>query len=197
MNRSSHCDRLPGMKGAAATAPATISASSRGVAQPGSATALGAVGRTFESSHPDHSLTPEPRMKRLLVAPCSAAFVALLIATAILPAAAQAQDPAASAPADARARAVQRSLPVQSPAIGAVDKAQTPGDLRPERRVSPQIAVPLTPEGRVIRGRSQDARVKPAQGGIDDRAARCRAMKTAAERNECAAALKSSESPGK
>ena len=32
---------------------------SRGVAQPGSATALGAVGREFESLHPDHFFTYE------------------------------------------------------------------------------------------------------------------------------------------
>jgi hypothetical protein len=124
-------------------------------------------------------------MRRLLVV---MAIVVLGVPPAL------AQDPAASAPADAKSRAVQRALPVQSPAIGAVDNAQAPGDVRPERRVSPQIAVPLTPEGRIIRGRNQDARVKPAQGGIDDRAARCRAMKTAAERAACTDNLKDSQS---
>jgi len=127
-------------------------------------------------------------MRRLLV-------VMALMAAAAAPV--SGEEPAASAPADAKSRAVQRALPVQSPAIGAVDKAQAPGDLRPERRVSPQIAVPLTPEGRVIRGRSQDARVKPAQGGIDDRAARCRAMKTATERQECETRLKESQATAK
>ena len=38
--------------------PATTIGSVRGVAQPGSATALGAVGRMFESSHPDHLHLP-------------------------------------------------------------------------------------------------------------------------------------------
>jgi hypothetical protein len=33
-----------------------VSEDSRGVAQPGSATALGAVGREFESLHPDQNL---------------------------------------------------------------------------------------------------------------------------------------------
>ena len=35
---------------------AFVSGDSRGVAQPGSATALGAVGREFESLHPDQFL---------------------------------------------------------------------------------------------------------------------------------------------
>lgn len=38
----------------AARAPATTIRADRGVAQPGSATALGAVGRGFKSSRPDH-----------------------------------------------------------------------------------------------------------------------------------------------
>ena len=105
-----------------------------------------------------------------------------------------AQDTAASAPADAHSKAVQRALPVESRAIGATEGAQAPGDVHPERRVRPQIAVPLTPSGRIIRGRGQDARVKPAGGGIDDRAARCRALQTQAERDTCQSALKEGES---
>ena len=129
-------------------------------------------------------------------------LVALVLSLAWAGHAAAEDRPAASAPADAKptdakSRAAQRALPVESPAISAVEKTQVPGDIRPERRVSPQLAVPLTPEGRVVRGRSQDARVRPAAGGIDDRAARCRAKATQAEREACERELKGKEPAGK
>lgn len=65
-----------------------------------------------------------------------------------------------------------------SPTVRAAEGARTPGELRPEQPVVPQIAVPLR----------RDAKADDAgavAGAVDDRAARCRALETKAQRQAC------------
>ncbi|MEO7245294.1 MAG: hypothetical protein ABIX12_09125 [Rubrivivax sp.] len=94
---------------------------------------------------------------------------------------------AASAPTPARAPGARPALPERSPAVKAADDAEQPGKVRPRHPVVPQIAVPLR--------RGADAPAASASSampasrppdGVDDRAARCLAMKTPAERAQCA-----------
>lgn len=70
------------------------------------------------------------------------------------------------------------------------DSATAPGELRPERRVTPQISVPLgrrTPSDDDAEKRPQPARAKPlpASGKIDDAAARCEAQRGEQVRAKC------------
>ena len=103
--------------------------------------------------------------------------------------------PAASAPGAANAASAPRaSKPdprLRSPQESR-DSATVPGDLRPERQVTPQISVPL--------GKSPPAALKlPARnvprgsaaptGGIDDAAARCEAQAAESARADCRAKL--------
>jgi len=100
------------------------------------------------------------------------------------------------------AAVAQTSVPVPSPAASASpaakpeqrnltpaelrDSATEPGDLRPDRRVTPQVNIPI----------SKNAPPKPAfvpatrgktgpSGGIDDAAARCSALADATAREQC------------
>jgi hypothetical protein len=68
------------------------------------------------------------------------------------------------------------------------DSASPPGDLRPERPVTPQVSIPLgktpparaKPESRVVRpGKAAST------GGIDDAAARCEAQSDEQARAKC------------
>jgi len=68
------------------------------------------------------------------------------------------------------------------------DSATAPGDLRPERRVTPQITIPLNNAGQVPAKSvlTPPPRAKPApSGGIDDAAARCAALADAQAREQC------------
>lgn len=98
------------------------------------------------------------------------------------PGAASAPAPIASAPLGPRLR---------SPAETG-KRAQTPGDLRPERPVTPQISIPFgkkaaptTPgETRIVRpGNPTTA------GGVDDAAARCESQADLQDRAACRARL--------
>ena len=69
------------------------------------------------------------------------------------------------------------------------DSATAPGDLRPERRVTPQVTLPLTQAGKAVPAKSvltPPLRANPApSGGIDDAAARCGALVDAQARDQC------------
>ena len=67
-----------------------------------------------------------------------------------------------------------------NPVVRASENAEMPGDLRPEKRPAPQIAIPLKGKARGGSGAS----VAPGSA-IDDDAARCLAKKTKRERAEC------------
>jgi len=72
------------------------------------------------------------------------------------------------------------------------DSATAPGDLRPERRVTPQISIPLNKSGQVPAKSlvTPPPRAKPApSGGIEDAAARCAALADAKARDDCRAKL--------
>ena len=102
-------------------------------------------------------------------------------------AAAQAQ-PArpATAPRPVASAASQPDAVTKSPATRAAEAARTPGDLRPEHPVVPQVAVPL-------RRDAQPSKTAPGATGVgkvDDSAARCRAAETAADRKACEAKRK-------
>ena len=72
----------------------------------------------------------------------------------------------------------------------AADQASPPGELRPERPVTPQLSIPLgrTPPaaapgpGRSVR---RDAAATPASGGVDDAAARCESLEGSKQRSAC------------
>lgn len=68
------------------------------------------------------------------------------------------------------------------------DSATAPGDLRPERPVTPQVTIPLNKAGQVPAKPvlNPPPRAKPApSGGIEDAAARCGALADAKERDQC------------
>lgn len=67
-----------------------------------------------------------------------------------------------------------------SPPVRASENAEMPGDLRPEKRPAPQIAIPL--KGKARTGSEETAGTGSA---IDDGAARCLAKKTKRERAQC------------
>jgi hypothetical protein len=99
----------------------------------------------------------------LLVAFCSAAV-------AVEPSAHKRVGKPAPAASAASGAQPQQRLPSTSPAVRASEESQVPGDLRPENRVVPQVAIPLRRD-RV--GRSSDAASAGKSGGqIDDSAAR-------------------------
>jgi hypothetical protein len=100
--------------------------------------------------------------------------------------------PPARAPGAAASAASQPVNAARTAAKAAQD-AEVPGDVRPENPVVPQLSIPLKRE------RSKELVAAPksgnAVGGVDDGAARCRAMKTSTERTECQRALASSAKP--
>ena len=68
------------------------------------------------------------------------------------------------------------------------DSATAAGDLRPERRVTPQISIPLNKAGQApsksMLNPPPRATAAPS-GGIDDAAARCGALADAQARDQC------------
>jgi hypothetical protein len=73
------------------------------------------------------------------------------------------------------------------------DSATAAGELRPERRVTPQISIPLDKSGPVPPKSllTPPPRAKaPPSGGIDDAAARCGALADAQARDQCREKLK-------
>lgn len=123
-------------------------------------------------------------MKNLCM-PFVAALLVALVATASAVAAPAA---AASAPAVMPAASSPPAKPEKRPATPqeSRDSATEPGELRPESRVTPQINVPLNPSGAGKPAYVRPARGKAApSGGIDDSAARCKAMTDAGSRQEC------------
>jgi hypothetical protein len=92
--------------------------------------------------------------------------------------------PSASAPPGPRAKPPVRRLTPDE----LRDSASTPGDLRPEDPVVPQIRIPL---GRPAAGpapapKPPARRDKSGTPGIDDDAARCRAQASSQARAACA-----------
>lgn len=91
--------------------------------------------------------------------------------------------PGASAPA---------AKPDKRPATPAEmrDSATAPGDLRPERRVTPQLSIPLTPNAtpKPVLTPTPKGAAAPS-GGVDDSVARCNAMADAQARDACRAKL--------
>ena len=71
------------------------------------------------------------------------------------------------------------------------DSASTPGDLRPEERVTPQIVIPLRKTAPPTKARAAAARRSAAASAaaIDDSAARCEAQSSAQARETCRASL--------
>lgn len=69
------------------------------------------------------------------------------------------------------------------------DSASPPGDLRPERRVTPQISVPLgrtpPPPGATDARSGRRAAPGSAGGGIDDAATRCESLRGEQVRAKC------------
>ena len=91
--------------------------------------------------------------------------------------------PGASAPA---------AKPDKRPATPAEmrDSATAPGDLRPERRVTPQVSIPINngaPAKPVLTPAPRGAAT--SSGGVDDAMARCGALADAQARNDCRAKL--------
>ena len=72
------------------------------------------------------------------------------------------------------------------------DSATAAGDLRPERRVTPQISIPLNKSGqgsaKSLVATPPRAKAAPS-GSIEDAAARCAALADAKARDQCRAKL--------
>ena len=103
----------------------------------------------------------------------------------------QAQAVVPSAGASASAPLTAKSGPrLQTPAE-LRDSASTPGDLRPEERVTPQIVIPLRKAAPPTQAQRAAARPGAAatSTGIDDSVARCGAQAWAQARDKCRARL--------
>lgn len=116
-------------------------------------------------------------------------FTTAAIGIATVSALAQAVAPAASAPASAPL--ASKPGPRLQTATDLRDSASTPGDLRPEELVTPQIVIPLrqsVPAAKVPRAATRQA--APASSTrIDDSVARCEAQASEAARRTCLAGL--------
>ncbi len=116
------------------------------------------------------------------------------LVTAVLAAAmvwAQAQTVVPAAGASASAPLTSKPGPrLQTPAE-LRDSASTPGDLRPEARVTPQIVIPLRKAAPPTHAQRAAARRGTAatSAGIDDSVARCEAQSSAQAREKCRASL--------
>ena len=91
---------------------------------------------------------------------------------------------ASAAPATAAKTGPRLLTPTQSR-----DSATTAGDVRPERRVTPQVSIPLgkkpTPATQPKRPPGSAHTGGAAAGGINDGAARCEALVDEQERAKC------------
>ena len=106
----------------------------------------------------------------------------------ILSGAAHAQVQPAARPAPmprAASAASQPDAVTRSPATRAAEAARSPGDLRPQQPVVPQVAVPLRRGAPPSKG--ANAPGATGVGKVDDSAARCRAAESAADRAGCEA----------
>ena len=89
------------------------------------------------------------------------------------------------------ARAAEPAAQTTAPAALGAEAAQNAGQLGAEKPVLPQISIPLKRQATPATG------IVPAPGadlGVDDRAARCLAKETRAERAACEATLPGSRS---
>jgi hypothetical protein len=115
------------------------------------------------------------------------AFAAMACAALAPGAQAQAVAPAVSA-APASAPAVDKSMPRPMTAAEKRDSATVPGDVRPEEPVIPQISVPLgrtPPAPAQTKADLERKRQAAAKGGVEDSIARCKAVPTKSEREDC------------
>lgn len=94
-----------------------------------------------------------------------------------------AQVAATAAPASAPMTAASRANPPRNPAIVAAENAKEPGVQRPEERVIPQISVPL--KSRNVPDPAASSAPAGVPGVVNDGAARCLAMRGAAEKAAC------------
>jgi hypothetical protein len=99
----------------------------------------------------------------------------------------RAQSPAPAQPASAAAPPRGKPSPRLLTPAETRDSASTPGDLRPEDRVIPQISIPLgrTPPGPALAPKAAVRRDKAGKSGIDDAAARCGAQASSQARAAC------------
>ncbi|MCB2019840.1 MAG: hypothetical protein M9915_18000 [Rhizobacter sp.] len=119
-------------------------------------------------------------------------LAAMLAGLSAMPLAATAAATAASAPAVAPS-AVSPAKPEKRPPTPEEgrDSATAPSDLMPESRVTPQLNLTLTPSGT-----NKPTYVRPSKGkaapsgGIDDSAARCKAMSDEKARQDCLGKLR-------
>ncbi len=120
---------------------------------------------------------------------CLPPMAAVALALAMLSAMAQTAAPPPSAPASAPL-ATKPGPRLQSP-TDLRDSASTPGDLRPEERVTPQIVIPLRKTAPPTKAERAAARRGTAASsvGIDDSVARCEAQSSEQAREKCRASL--------
>ena len=108
-------------------------------------------------------------------------FMAVALATSL--GAAIAADTAPIAPAPARISS--QPATAGSPAVQAAEKAQVPGDVRPEKRPVPQLNLALKRNAPP----DESSAVAQAHGdGVNDEKASCVAIKNKRERASCAKA---------
>jgi len=89
--------------------------------------------------------------------------------------------PAATAPRAAKNPQQKPERQIESNAASSAQRATTPGDLRPENPVMPQLSVQLPQRGTPANDRPGAA----TTGTIDDSAARCRAAANQRDREAC------------
>lgn len=133
-------------------------------------------------AHAPQTLAGLPWLSTLVVGVALAALAA--------PAAAPAQTRAAVAapPASQPAPPATRAAPRRLSTTELRDSATAPGELRPERRVVPQIVIPIgrgAPAAAAPAARARRTDPAPPAAAIDDRAARCEALPGSAARARC------------
>lgn len=128
---------------------------------------------------------------QIVAARVAAAVLACPLAAVPAQAAGPASAPAgASASAPTAAASAPRGPRLRSP-VETGQRAAAPGDLRPERPVSPQITIPLVRKPvprRDGRTASPPPGAAPA-GGVDDAAAHCESQADPQERARCKSRL--------
>jgi hypothetical protein len=116
-------------------------------------------------------------------------MAALALAVAMVSAMAQTAAPRPSAPASAPL-AVKPGPRLLTP-TELRDSASTPGELRPDERVTPQIVIPLRktmPPKKTQRAATRRG-TAASSASIDDSAARCEAQSSQSAREKCRASL--------
>lgn len=112
--------------------------------------------------------------------------LALAAAGAIQVAHAQLKPMAPAAPASVApaASAASSATAPTSPTTRAMEGAKPRGDIRPEKPVLPQVAVPLT-RGEPNPVSTQSGKLVKPSGSVKDEAARCQAARSATSGNDC------------